>query len=236
MSATTSQHTPTPQPATKPRRRKRGRAVVIPNVPWEMYEELLKVFEEKRGLRLTYDSEVLEIMVPSLDHDFGDRFLATLVPILTEELGLPIRPGGSTTMRKKKHLKGIEADDIFWIASAPQLAGVRALDLAVHPPPDLAIEVDVSRSSMNRLKVYARLGVPEVWRLDGDTLTFHVLAGKSYQTATHSRSFPLVTPNDLVPFVRQARAAGDLTPVYRAFRAWVKQRLAAPPAPPPATP
>ena len=175
-------------------------------------------------------------MVPSLDHDFGDRFLATLIPILTEELGLPVRPGGSTTMRKKKKLKGIEADDIFWIANAARLAGVRDLDLAVHPPPDLALEVDVSRSSMNRLKVYARLGVPEVWRLEGDALTFHVLVGKQYQTVAHSRSFPLITPDDLLPFVRQARAAGDQTPVYQAFRAWVKQRLAAPPAPPSAPP
>lgn len=238
MSTTTTNANPVPgTPPAKPRRRKPGRAVVIPNVPWEMYEELLKVFAEKPIVRMTYDNEELEIMVPSLDHDFGDRFLATLIPILSEEVGVPIRPGGSTTMRKKKPLKGIEADDIFWLANAAKLAGVKELDLTIHPPPDLAIEVDVSRSSMNRLRVYAKLGVPEVWRLAGDTLTFHVLVGKKYQVATHSRSFPLITPDDLIPFVKQARTAGDQVPVYRTFRAWVRQRVAAatPPSPPPPT-
>jgi Uma2 family endonuclease len=192
-------------------------------------EELLKVFAPKRGVRLTYDNEDLEIMVPSLEHDFADRFLAMLIPILTEEFGLPMRPGGSATMRKKKNLKGIEADDIFWIANAAKLAGVKELDLNVLPPPDLAIEVDVSRSSMNRLKIYAKLGVPEVWRLDGDSLVFYTLVGKKYQAMSHSRTFPVVASDDLIPFVQQARSSGDLTPICRAFRAWAKQRVAPPP-------
>jgi Uma2 family endonuclease len=232
MSATTTNPTPTSPRPPKPRRAKPGRAVRIPNVPWEMYEELLKVLAPKRGLRLTYDNEELEIMVPSLDHDFADRFLAMLIPILTEELGLPVRGGGSTTMRKKKNLKGIEADDIFWIANAAKLAGVKELDLTIHPPPDLAIEVDVSRSSMNRLRIYAKLGVPEVWRLDGDALTFYALTGKKYQEVTQSRAFPVVAPDDLIQFVKQARTAGDLHPIYRAFRAWVKQKVAATATPP----
>lgn len=234
MSMTTN---PIPNAAlvtTKPRRRKPGHAVRIPNVSWKMYEELVKAFEEKRGVRLTYSNEELEIMVPSFDHDRGDRIIAMFIPILAEELGVPICPGGSTTMKLKKSLKGIEADDIFWLANAVKMAGVRDLDLTIHPPPDLAIEVDVSRSSMNRLKIYRKLGIPEVWRLAGDTLTFHVLSGKKYQVVSHSRSFPLIASEDLMTFVGQARAAGDQTPIYRAFRAWVKQRHTA--AAPPETP
>lgn len=227
--------TPTPTPKTpqpKPRRRKPGRAVVIHGVPWEMYEKLRMILDGKRGMKLTYDREELEIMVPSLDHDFGDRVLGVLIQILAEELGVPIRPGGATTMKLRKKLKAIEGDEIFWLANAPAMAGVRDLDLKIHPPPDLAIEVDVSRSSMNRLAVYAKLGVPEVWRLDGDTLTFHVLVGKRYVDAMHSRSFLLVSPTDLIPFIQRARVAGDQTPIYRDFRAWVRQRAASPPAPP----
>jgi len=231
MSMTTNPNPLSAPLSTKPRRRKPGRAVRIPNVPWEMYEQLLKAFGEKRGVRLTYSNEELEIMVPSLDHDRGDRILAMFIPILAEELGVPICPGGSTTMKLKATLKGIEADDIFWLASAGKMAGVRDLDLTIHPPPDLAIEVDVSRSSMKRLQIYRKLGVPEVWRLADDTLTFHVLTGKKFQFATHSRSFPLISSADLMPFIEQARSAGDQTPIYRAFRAWVKQRVAAPPTP-----
>jgi Uma2 family endonuclease len=242
---TTAAATPqpgTPQPAPPvppPRRRKRGRAVRISNVSWDEYEKLTEVFAERPALRMTYDDGELEIMVPSLGHDFSDRILATLVQILAEECGVPIRPGGSVTMKSKKKLKGIEGDDVFWLANANKLAGVTDLDLKIHPPPDLAVEVDVTHSSMDRLKIYARLGVPEVWRLDGDELNFYVLTGKKYQVATRSRAFPIVAGTDLVPVIGQARAAGDQTPVYRGFRVWLRQRLAsaAPPAPPPpATP
>ncbi len=225
--------TPVASPSlTKPRRRKQGRSVVIHCVPWDMYAKLLRAFADKRNVRLAYDNEELEIMVPSLEHDFGDRSLAAFIPILAEEFGLPFRPGGQTTLRRRKKLKGIEGDDVFWIANAPRLAGVKQLDLRIHPPPDLAIEVDVSHSSLNRLRIYAALGVPEVWRLEGDSLTFHMLSGNRYAISTRSLSFPLIAPGELIPFIHQARAAGDQTPVYRDFRAWVKQRAATPPSSP----
>jgi Uma2 family endonuclease len=237
MSTTTTTNPPanatTPPPGAsgeKPRRRKRGRAVRISHVSWDDYEKLTEVFAERPALRLTYDNGELEIMVPSLDHDFGDRFLADLVPILTRAFKLPYRPGGSVTMKLKKKLKAIEADDVFWIANAAKLAGVRDLDLKIHPPPDLAIEVDVSHSSMNRLRIYAKLGVPEVWRLDGDTLTFHVLVGKKYEVHAHSLTFPPVTPDHLMEFVKQARTAGNQLPIMDAFQTWLQQFLASPPA------
>ena len=226
----------TSPPAEKPRRRKRGRAVRISNVSWTEYEKLTEIFAERPALRLTYDNGELEIMVPNLGHDFSDRFLASLLPVLTRAFQLPIRPGGSVPMKLKKKMKGIEGDDVYWIANAAKVAGVRDLDLKIHPPPDLAIEVDVSHCSMNRLRIYAKLGVPEVWRLEGDTLTFHVLVGKKYEERTHSATFPLITPDELMRFVKQARIAGDQTPIIDAFPAWLQQRIAAAAAPPPSPP
>jgi Uma2 family endonuclease len=114
------------------------------------------------------------------------------------------------------------------------MAGRRRLDLRTDPPPDLVIEVDVTHGSLNRLAIYAALGVPEVWRLDGNALIFYVLDKKgAYQSVPASQSFPLLTPADLLGFLQQARPAGDENPVLRQFRAWVRQRMA---APPPATP
>ncbi|MCI0463653.1 MAG: Uma2 family endonuclease [Gemmataceae bacterium] len=93
--------------------------------------------------------------------------------------------------------------------------------------------VEVMRSSLDRMSIYAKLGVPEVWRLDGDTLTFHVLGGDGkYTEATASLSFPMVTPADLMGFLQQARQAGDESPIVRQFSAWVRQRQSAPPANP----
>jgi Uma2 family endonuclease len=204
-----------------------GRYVRLSDIDWRTYTRLLRVFAEHPGVRLTYDRGELEIMSPLLEHDDDSRFLGDLVFVLTEELGLPLKRGGSTTLRRRKRLRGIEADECFWIANAHRLAGRRRLDLRTDPPPDLAIEIDVSHSSLDHLAIYAALKVPEVWRLVGDTLTFHVLdADCVYQAAHASRSFPLVTPADLLGFVQQARQAGDENEVVRRFREWIRQRVA----------
>jgi len=201
--------------------------LVLSGIDWQTYVRLLWAFAERPGVRLTYDRGELEIMSPLLEHDDAGRFLGDLVFVLTEELGLPLKRGGSVTMRRRRRRRGIEADECFWIANAARMAGRRRLNLRTDPPPDLAIEVDVSHSSLNRLGIYAALGVPEVWRLEGDTLTFHVLgADGNFTAAAASRSFPLVTPADLLGFVQQARQAGDENAVIRSFRQWVRQQVA----------
>jgi Uma2 family endonuclease len=198
-------------------------------VDWRTYSQFLRIFAERPGYRLTYDRGELEIMSPLLEHDKDGRFLGRLAVTLTEELGLPVIGGGSVTMRRRGKQRGLEPDDCFWIGNAARMAGRRRLDLRRDPPPDLAIEADVTHSSLNRLKIYSVLRVPEVWRLIGDTLTFLVLGlNGEYQQAAFSRSFPMVTPADLLVFLQQVREAPDQNAVVREFRAWIRQRLAAP--------
>jgi Uma2 family endonuclease len=106
------------------------------------------------------------------------------------------------------------------------MRGKRRLNLRTDPPPDLAVEVDVRHSSLNRFGIYAALRVPEIWRLVGDELTFHVLdENGTYQSAATSRSFPEITPSDLITSIKQARASDDITTVTRSFRSWVRNRL-----------
>ncbi len=152
----------TAQPVAQPFMRQ---CVRLSDIDWRTYTRLLRVFAEHPGVRLTYDRGELEIISPLLEHDDDSRFLGDLVFVLTEELGLPLKRGGSTTLRRRKRLRGIEADECFWIANATRLAGKRRLDLRADPPPDLAIEIDVSHSSLDHLAIYAALRVPEVWRL-----------------------------------------------------------------------
>jgi Uma2 family endonuclease len=190
----------------------------------------LRIFEDRRGYRLAYDRGELEIMSPtSFGHDKDSNFLGFFIVALTDELALPLLPGGSVTLRRRAKQRGIESDHCFWIANASQVAGVGDLDLRIHPPPDLAVEVDVTSSSLNRLGIYAALKVPEVWRLEGNQLTFLILGSDGkYATATHSMAFPLVTPADLMTFVQQARQADNVNVVLHQFRAWIQQRLANP--------
>jgi Uma2 family endonuclease len=228
--APTTNPTSPPSPVATP---PAGRCLRLSAVSWRTYTQLLGAFAERPGMRLTYDRGELEIMSPLLEHDDDGDFLGDLVFLLTLELGLPLKRGGSTTLRRRRVKRGLESDRCFWIANAPRMAGRRRLDLRTDPPPDLAIEVDVTRSSLDRMSIYAKLGVPEVWRLDGDKLTFHVLGedGKYTEVAV-SRSFPLVTPADLLGFLQQARQAGDENPVVQQFLAWVRHRRSASPADP----
>lgn len=232
MSAMTTDPVPNIPPA-KPRRKKPGRAVVIPFVDWKMYEELLKVFESKPRLRLTYDRGALEIMVPSQEQEGDSSFLGWMILILAKEFKLPVRSGGSTTIKRKRMKKGLEPDKCFWIANAAKMAGVRQLDLKVHPAPDLAIEVDVTNSSLDRFGIYRKLGVRELWRLDGDELRFYKLGtDKKYAEAANSPTFVGITPADLMVFVKQARGVVDENQTADAFQVWVRQRIAAGNPPP----
>jgi Uma2 family endonuclease len=197
-------------------------------VDWKQYSKLLTVFEGQPGHRLAYDHGELEIMSPLFVHDRDNRFLARLVTILTEELHLPLVDGGSTTMKRALLQRGIEADTCFWIANAHRMQGHQRLDLRRDPPPDLAIEVDVTSSSLDRLGIYAALKVPELWQLEGDELTFYALGdNNNYDIAAQSQSFPGLTPFDLMRFVKRARRhPTDQNPVARAFRTWVRQHMA----------
>lgn len=214
--------------STVPARRAAPQGILLHDVDWPTYGRLLRVFAERPGFRLTYDRGSLEIMSPSSLHEREKCLLGRFVEVLTEEPGIPARAGGSTTLRRRRKRRGLEPDSCYWIASEPRIRGKRAIDLRVDPPPDLAIEVDVTRSSLNRMGVYAALGVPEVWRLTAQGLTFQVLGtdGK-YAAGGHSLAFPVVTPADLMSFLN-LQSAQDDTSIAAQFRAWVRQRVAGP--------
>jgi Uma2 family endonuclease len=205
----------------------RPQRLVLHGVSWREYTRMLRAFAERPGFRLTYDRGTLEIMSPLFEHGVDADLLGRFVVVLTEELGLPLQAGRSTTFRRRRMRRGLEPDHSWWIAHAPQMLGRRRVDLRVDPPPDLALEVDVTHRSLDRMSIYARLGVPEVWRLDARGLTFHALQTNGrYAEQTHSPTFPLFTPADLMGYVA-LRSQHDENEVVRQFRVFVRQRLAA---------
>ncbi len=200
--------------------------LLLNNVDWLTYTRFLRIFAERPGYRLTYDRGSLEIMSPLPEHETGADFLGCLARALSDELGLPIKGGGSTTLRRRRRQRGLEPDRCYWIANEPAVRGKRTLNLRIDPPPDLALEVDVTGSSLDRMSIYATLRVPEVWRLDNRILTFHSLdANRKYTAISHSLSFKMVTPADLMNFMAMC-ANQDENTVIRQFRAWVQQKLA----------
>jgi Uma2 family endonuclease len=198
---------------------------VLCDIDWHTYLRLLRAFEKGgRRVRLTYDRGTLEIMSPLWEHEGPTYSLGSFIDVLTEELNLPRRPGRSVTLRRKRTQRGLEPDNCYWIANAPRVQGKTHLDLRIDPPPDLAIEVDVTSSSLDRMSIYAALQVPEVWRLSAAVLTFHILEAGVYQVRPNSLAFPQLTSADLAAFLSQLGQTDD-TILVRQFRDWVRQVL-----------
>jgi Uma2 family endonuclease len=196
---------------------------VLHEIDWPLYTRLLRAFGARR-IRTTYDRGALEIMSPLWEHEAAAYLLGRFVDVLTEEMQLLCRAGRSVTLRRRKKRRGLEPDNCYWIARAAQLQGKRVLDLRVDPPPDLAVEVDVTHQSLDRMSIYAALGVPEVWRLSEAGLAFHVLDGSIYQVRAHSLAFPLLASADLAGFVGQLGQTDDTALVLQ-FRDWLRKQL-----------
>jgi Uma2 family endonuclease len=204
-------------------------------VPWRTYHRALRTFAGRPGVRLTYDRGTLELMTLSHEHESYSYIVARLIDALTEELGLPVKGGRSTTYRRRKRRRGLEPDASWWIAHEAQVRGKTEIDLRRDPPPDLALEVDVSHSSLDRLAIYAALGVPEVWRLEGQNLVCHLLGSDGrYTVSPVSQAFPRLAVADVAAFLSRLGQMDENT-LIRQFRAWARQQFAvggsSPPSP-----
>lgn len=195
--------------------------VLLSNVSWTTFEALLAE-TDSRGTRFTYDRGFLEIMSPSRKHERLGGLLGRMVEAVTEELEIPISSGGSTTLKDEMRQRGIEPDECYYVAHEPQVRGRDDYDPAVDPPPDLAIEVDISRSSLDKLAIYADFGVPEVWIHSGRILRVYQLqADGKYAEQDRSPSFPFL-PLDEVRSFLDRRNDVDETAWMRSFRAWAR--------------
>ena len=201
-----------------------GQRLLLDDVSWQGYENLLKEFDG-RPIRLTYDEGDLEIRTLSFGHESYSWIIGRLIATWTEELNIPLRAGKSTTLRLKRKKKGLEGDQCFWIQNEARMRGKRVFDLKVDPPPDLAMEIDISRSSMNRMVIYAALKVPEVWRFNGKTLRFYRLnENGAYELCERSLAFPLLPPADVLRFLLASETTEETT-LIRSFREWIRKSI-----------
>lgn len=195
--------------------------IVLEGISWETYERLLTGLGDSR-LFVTYDDGTLEIQTlsPSYAHDRQAALLESLVSSICLDLDIPMRSGGSVTMRREDLRKGLEADGCFWLESQDALKGVIELNLNKHPVPDLVIEIDIHADSVDRLESYRKLRVPEVWWLrKHDGLAF---LGLSPSGDYEERDASLNLPQVKRPIVAEALANhSDLHD-----GAWIKHTLA----------
>lgn len=206
-----------------------GHQFAFTGADWGLYTFLLDTREKhhRNAVSITYHRGRLEVMTKSGFHERYAYLLGRFVTFLAEELSVPLIGCRETTVRRDDLKSGFEPDEWFYLGpTATRMVGVatrRKLDFAADPPPDLAIEVEISRTLDDRLPLYAALGVSELWRYDGERLVVQrIAANRVYEAVPASAFFPTVPVAELVRFVRLADAADD-SAVAREFRAWVRQ-------------
>jgi Uma2 family endonuclease len=208
------------------------RLVVYSN--WAGYERFL----EARGvnyprLRITYDRGRLEFMTTSGPHERFKKFLVQFLELATIELNIPLVGYGQATLRRQDLDRGMEPDEWFYIEHASQMTGIRDLDFTRDPPPDLAIEIEVSRSILDRIDISRAIGIRELWRYDGQTLRVMLLQSDgTYSESPTSRALPQLPLAEFARRVGEAAASvADDTTLARGFQNWVRQTLVPPQTP-----
>lgn len=198
--------------------------IVLSHISWELYEQL-RENEENWHVRMTYDNGRLELMSPSTSHAVIKRLIGRMIEAFTEEMNIPCRSHSDATWRRPELAKGLEADECYYILNHHRVCRHMEVDLAADPPPDLAVETEVSRSSVPRLGIYAALGVPEIWRKNGLT-AYSLGADGKYVESEFSLNLPVLRVKDLEPFL-DFELAADETAWIRKFRSWVREQFMA---------
>jgi Uma2 family endonuclease len=200
-----------------------GHQVQLKEVTWAELEGILEELGDRGNPRLSYSHGTLELMSPSPEHEDNKDILSHLVEILLEELDIEFRNLGSTTFKNQQMDQAVEPDACFYIEHEAEIRGKRRIDLTIDPPPDLAIEIDIT--ARTRFTNYAALGVPELWRYNGTALEISVLRQGQYERSEQSLHFPGLPLTEVIPdYLEQSRSSGR-TALLRTFRRWVQDRM-----------
>jgi Uma2 family endonuclease len=191
-----------PPPPARPPGEQR---IVLSGVPWDTYVALRDSVDQP-GLRMTYCQGELEIMSPSPEHEEVKKILARLIEMYAVERDVPLLGYGSTTFREVAKEHGLEPDECYCIGH--RLSGV----------PEIAVEVVITSGGIEKLPVYAGLGIREVWFWENDAFHLHALRAGGYETIPASEMLPGLDLGVIAPLVRSRDQLGAV----RAYRAWLR--------------
>lgn len=210
----------------------RADRVLLHGISWEQFENILRDLGDRRAARIAYYEGTLEIMTPLPEHEYFKETIGDAVKDIAEVLEQDYESYGSTTWRRQIKQAGVEPDNCFYFQNEALVRGRLDLDLAHVPPPDLALEIDITRKSLDRFPIYARLGVPELWCYEDSTLRIYQLqrdesstfGGDRYIETERSAIFPNLNIRELPQLIEAHRAEGRLA-LRRSIRIWAKAQV-----------
>ncbi|WP_017327635.1 Uma2 family endonuclease [Synechococcus sp. PCC 7336] len=185
-----------------------GKSLLLKNVRWQEYESMLEELGDRRSCRIAYDRGTVELVTPLPEHAVSNRLIERFISILAEELDMPLEPYGSTTLNRADLGRGSEPDSCYYMHNQACVRNGK-LDLAEGSPPDLVVEIDITHRDLNKLSLYAQIGVPEFWRFDGAVLQIFQLVDGSYREVPTSPAFPAwVTKLLFYEYLERCRSQG----------------------------
>ena len=202
-----------------------GNTVLLKNISWQMFEKVLNDLGEGYAARIAYDKGTLEIKMPLPKHERAKAIIGDLVKVLLEELNIDCECFASSTFKREDMQSGVEPDDCFYIQNEPAMRGKTEIDLTVDPPPDLALEIDNTSDSRLRFNSYEALGVPQLWRYNGQVLQIYLLQDGKYIESAISPIFLELPIIEIIPqYLEQSKTIGRSATI-KAFRTWVREQL-----------
>ncbi|MEH2321599.1 Uma2 family endonuclease [Nostoc sp.] len=203
-----------------------GHQLLIKDISWSVYKRILAELGDNCSYRIGYSQGVLEIMTPLPEHEVAKVIIGDLVKVLLEELDLEFWSLGSTTFDKESMNAGVEPDDCFYIQNEARIRGKDRINLETDPPPDLALEIDIT--SRTRFNNYQALRVPELWRWNGNSLEINVLLDGKYVESNISYIFPNLPIYKVIPEYLMLSKTNGRNATMKAFRAWIRQQISNP--------
>jgi Uma2 family endonuclease len=195
-----------------------GSQIAIHNLSWQDFEQLLEDLGEKRKTRVAYYQGTVEIMSPLALHERPHRIIAYIITTILEIQGRDWEDFGSTTF-KRPNIAGVEPDTCFYIQNANQVQGCTQMDLTIYPPPDLAVESDVT--SKTTLNAYISIAIPEVWIYSNHQLSIYVFQANNYVQSPISPTFPNLPITELIPQLVQKAIDEGTSQMLRELRALI---------------
>ncbi|AFY68586.1 protein of unknown function DUF820 [Thalassoporum mexicanum PCC 7367] len=201
-----------------------GDRTLLNNLTWPEFEQILAELGDRRAARLSFSNGTLEIMTPLFTHAHAKSLLGDFVKVLLTELSRDYECAGSTTFKNASMMQAIEPDESFYIQNCIAIRGKQRIDLSIDPPPDLAIEIDIT--SRTKFDNYQILAVPELWRYNGVRLQINLLQDGSYVESATSSLFPDLPLVTKIPqLITQSQQLGSAA-TMREFRDWVRASIA----------
>jgi Uma2 family endonuclease len=197
---------------------------VMGRVSWDAYVKISEALDDQPGLRMIYCDGSLVFVGKSRRHEWLSDCLGHLVLAIAAQLGIPCEPAGEATYRREDKGAGLEGDRTFHLgANALKMRGGRNYDFSNDPPPDLAIEVEVSHPADVAMIAWGRAGVPEVWRFEAGRFSCSFWLRRddgSYEKARFSACIPKLSSDDIIELVQRAQETGTV-PLLAQLPDWV---------------